>query len=488
MEKFEAYEKIRLKKEKTAKRNKVILTLLAVLIVGGTAGYFGYQHYLTQKGINDGYISPEPTLPAIDQKTFEELPVGVIYEVPEELQEQYLKAAKAKYEKYKDLGPQQMVTLSHPGNYLETREDVTPRRNEKPSDMLNEDMSLRYPDMFYGFVIHDQELTQEGEDRFYLSFRETYKEDNTCSNKMNQILFVEDYYSNGGKIAYNAFPGGFDQEYLEYLTGSDISNYPYITTTKLAIDSGLMKLSKDQGILKTLFTTMYFPALAYTGEDQYDTAKRIMQIHNTQYFHEADDVEGFSDKYNARNEVEDIYPIFFYPTKVWKIDDKTIVVDIQVENANNMNKFDTFEMLTKLVQANLTTITEEYEVYEFPDYDKENTYLVMGRFFNSDLTQGILPDLGYYPINYFGLDSTFIGGSGYLNGNYYVFNDKAKEFLRDYYSILKEKLANDETPSTREMLKQSAKENNISYDDAMDIFITHYVQSTKIAGSGVDWN
>ena len=490
MEKCEAYEKIKAKREKSEKRNKVILALLVVLAIGGVAGYFGYQYYLTQKGISDGYISPEPTLPPIEQKTFEELPVGVIYEVPEELQEQYLKAAKAKYEKYKDLGSQQEMTVNHPGNFLEKREDVTPRRNEKPSDMLNDDMSLRYPDMFYGFVIHNQEKTQEGEDWFFEVPLRLFKEENTASNKMNQILFIEDYYKNNGKIGeFYQNRGGFDKEYFNGITDSSLSKYPYLTTVELAINSGLIKLSKDQGILKTLFTTMYFPSLGYTGEDQYDIAKRIMYNHTTEHFKEADNVKGFIDKYNARDELPDTYPIFFYPTKVWKIDEKTIVVDIQVDGARGMNMFDTFEMLTKLVQANLTTITEEYEVYEYPEYNKDNTYLVMGRFFNSDLTQGILPDLGYYPINYFGLDSTFIGDSSFLKGNFYVFNEKAEGFLRDYYSILKEKLENNEMPSTREMLKQAAKENNISYNDAMEIFITHYLQATKFGDSGtVDWN
>lgn len=490
MEKFEAYEKIRAKREKREKRNKVILTLLTVLIIGSTAGHFGYQHYLTQKeyqeGIDAGYISPEPILDAIDQKTFEDLPVGLIYEVSEEDQMKYLEAAKAKYEKYGHLGALQEVTTLKVGTYLDKREDATPRRNEKPSDMLNQDFSLRYPDMFYGFVIHDDTKTKLWTDDVYPAMIDELQKYDRVSRAMNIILFMEDYYKNNNKAEKQ--DSAFDSRYHRIINKCEyLSDHPFYTVVSLALESGFLPTSKEQGIVKTLFTNLAIPTLGYgVYGDQYEIAynenfNKPGVIDTFDYFHEADNVKGFINKYNVIDEVEETYPVFYFPTKVWKVDNNTIIVDIQIENANNMNMFDTFEILAKLVQSNLTKITEVYEEYEWPEYDKGNTYLVMGRFFNSDLTQGVMPDMGFYPINYFGVGKGWFIGDNGLKGNYYVFNDKAQDFLRDYYSILKETLEADKTPFTRNILKEAAKKNNISYNDAMEIFITHYLMTTMMS-------
>ena len=474
--------------EKKEKRNKVIkkvLAVTAVLAIAGGAGYFGYLKYEEQKGIDAGYVSPEPTLPAIDQQTFEELPQGVIYEVSEEDQQKYLEAAKAKYEAYKHLGAQQTTDFQKPEIWQAEREDVTPRRNEKPSDMLNDDMSLRYPDMFYGFVIHDESITSSARKNATLNRDEEYNSNNTAVNKMNQILWVEDYYNNGGKIFQNY--SSLERKYQGYVNGEAPSkNAPYMQIINRAIKANYFESDKEQGVVNTLFDYFAFPLSAMDGQDWYDIAFDCAAITNNTYFNEAKNIIGFDEKYNAFNEMPETNPVFYYPTRVWKLDENTIVVDIQVEGADNLSRYDMYEILAKLTQGNITKKSESFSIFNKPTVSDEE-YLVMGRFFNSDLTQGIMPDLGTYPINYFGYNFYYVGNDG-TYGNLYVFNDKAKEFLKDYYSILRNRLDNDETPSTREMLKKAAKQNNISYDDAMGIYVTHFLQSTRMGNNGsVNW-
>lgn len=484
-----------MEKEKEIKQKKnhdgLLWIITIALLIGGTVGYYFVNDYLTEKKkqefIETGLMSPDPVQEAISETTWEELPVGLIYEVPEELQEEYLGYAKAKYEKYKDLGPQQRVSeyTDVPLVYLEKREDVIPRYNEKPSDMLNNDFSLRYPDMFFGFIIHDEKIT--GNDSKYLATSENRNAqfgENFVQDKMNQILFVEDYYSNGGRLYGNET---LARKYLGSANGGQIKR-PQQYATARSLKSGFLEEKKNvvDGIFEYMFT-----AGNVVWNDAYQDAYEIMAIKNTEYFKEADNIDDFPEKYNDVDSWEDSYPVFYYPTKVWKIDNNTIVVDFEVVNGDRMASADMYEILAKLIQSNQTTVSKnlDFANYETIEYS-ENMYMVLGRFFDSeDITNGLLAEHGTHILNYTTLNNWYNGCWPFMDRGTYVFNDKAKDFLSDFYDLLENDLNSGKIPSTRQLLKKAASMNNISYNDAMSIYSSYYVYATMSVNSApVDWD
>lgn len=469
--------------------NKLILCILAVLLLGG--GIFGYKMYQDKKqqDIANGLVSPEPTLPAIDQKTFEELPVGVIYEVPEELQNQYLQAAKAKYEKYGYLGQQQKFIYGKANmpDQLKEREDVTPRDNNEPSDMLNDDMSLRYPDMFYGFIIHDDSLEGLTVDTYANNRYENYKNNNSVSNMMNKILFIEDYYSKGGKISERR--GTLENEYLSELSSyAGLKRYPSLQMMKEAIKSGLIESSNDADVNYLLFKYLaYHNMIGNNDIDIYNIAHSMMKVDNNSYFHEADGISiDNALKYDVAEECTDAIPVYYYPVRVWKIDNNSIVVDIQVENGGHLQTEDILEIYVKLSQSNLSDASKEYKTGDVIEYS-DDKYVVYGRLFNSNITQGILSEFGSYPINYKALGMQTLANITH-HGLSFVPNEKAENLLNDFFTEVREQLDNGETPSTKDILKAVAKKNDIPYKDALAIYGTYYLQSVRtINNPYVSW-
>lgn len=487
------------------KKKKLKKTLLTCLLIGGCyLGYKIYQYVEMQNLIKNGIVSPEPTLEAVDQKTFEELPVGVIYEVPEELQNQYLNSAKAKYEKYKDLGPQQTATdLWNPDHYATEREDVVVRGNKKPSDMLNDDMSLRYPDMFFGFIIHDENITGSRSEVWesYATNQPNldFRYDGAMADKMNQIFYVEDQYLNGGinfAKAYGKNKEDLGDFYKTQLNDANVNapHNPVLQSVVRGIESGFYGDNSNKDV-KTLFSYMYMsgnPSL-----DQYDTAYHYMNnSYSSYYYNEVTKIDLLPEKYNDVKNLDDTCPVYFYPTKVWKIDNNTIVVDINVVNGDRMTFDDITEILTKFHQANraydeiILMNDESRPIDDFIPYIEleDDTYLVLGRFFDAEgITNGIMPEYGTFVLNYQKIGDWYNGTTTYNERGLFVFNKKAKEFLSEFYDILEEELNNNGKPSTQKMIKQAAKKVGISYQDGLNIYATHYSLSTMNNNSSVQW-
>ena len=470
-----------MEKEKTNKKKKLVLGALAVLLLGGGIfGYKMYQNYQMQQLIDGGMASPEPTLPAIDQKTFEELPVGVIYEVPKELQEQYIEAAKAKYEKYGHLGPQQKSFFGNANMHdqLKAREDITPRDNNEPSDMLNDDMSLRYPDMFYGFIIHDDNLEGVNVDSLANKRYDGYREYNSVARAMNSILYIEDYYTNNGKIGNMS--KSLESEYLAELSLSQLPRHASLQMMKEAMKSGLIESSKNADMIYLLFKYMaYHTTIGLNGINVYGSAHSMMAVDNIDYFHEADGITvDDALKYDVSKECTEAMPVFYYPVRVWKVDNNSIVVDIQMENGGHLQTADVLEIYVKLSQSNLSDESKEYKTGDIIEYSSDK-YVVYGRLFNSDITQGVLSEYGSFPINYKSLGVQSLDYTT-CHGLTYVPNEKAENLLRDFYTEVKEQLEVKKSPSTKEILRSVAKKNGIPYNDALAIYGTYYLQATTM--------
>ena len=450
-----------------------ILVLAFLLFLGGIWAWNRRYRFF------DPTISPKPTLEAITQEQFEELPVGLIYKMSQEEKDQYYALAKQKYEQYKDLGPQQVDSgyMYNPENYAAKRMDATERPNTCPSDMLNEDSSLRYPDMFYGFIIHDESITGKTSKAIAGSRKGPF---DYWNEKANQILFVEDYYLNGGKTSKNA--GTFEWEYIGNANSEGQGMLPESKLINKAYKSGFMQLDSSN-IIRSIFNSMAIPT-SYTL-DAYDTAKTIVAIDLSDYFHEADGLlEELPEKYNDVANWPNSNPVYYFPTKIWKVDNNTIMVDIQIEGGDRMTGDDMFEMMAKINQSNIGEGEKEGNGRVKYTDDK---YIVFARFFNSDITQGMIPDFGIQTVNYNAIGSWMNGLQSTADHGTFVFNNQAKDILRDIYKEFKTILDAGQTPSTRNVVQEVANKHGVSYVDALNIYVSHYCLSTDQCTTAVQW-
>lgn len=483
-----------MKNEKIKEKDGKMPLWLKLICVLGLAflGYKGYDTWKLNVAKKD-WMSPTPTVNAITKQEFEDYAVGLIYEVPEEDQKAYLEAAKTKYETYKHLGATQTATgVWNPEYYLTPREDVIARGNSAPTDMLNEDMSLRYPDMFYGFIIHDENLTGENSKKWVNScdnddfFSCQFRKEKNMTGKMNQIFYVEKEFNNGMKI-HEHYGSTMENSYMGCVNGAVGQDYPEAELFRRAVKSDFYKPDKEIGVVRTIFQYMF--ATTGSSTDPYDSAYHDMYNNGSSYdFNEVKEIDLFPEKYNDVKNWEDTYGVYYYPTAVWKVDNNTIVVDIAIANGDRMCHDDMYEILSKLNQSNTHLGNNSSTQLYPPQLLESDTYLVMGRFFDAkDITNGIVPEYGVHVLNYKSIDDWQNGLWIMHDRSTYVFNDKAKEFLKEFYNILEKQLETNNNLSTKKMIQQAANKTGVLYQDALNIYATHYSYSFLDSYSSLHW-
>lgn len=457
-----------------------LIGLVGVLAIGGMYVYVNREELFPKQLAGDLPDISKDT-EAITPESFVEMDKGVIYEITEEEKESYLDYAEKLYKAYKHVGVAQKDGGSNGiETYYQIREDVVRRRNEKPEDMLNADGSLKNPEAFTGFVISNKKYAFDyavpGRD-------DTWTSPKTNVNiKANSYLLIEDFlltYNNGNKNFFNEDEGIF------------AINSPEVWR-EASIDALKMDISAYDGqnslILKMLeagffegenkYTNKIFEMLAagrwdnpHNIQSGYDVA--ASWIYNRRGEAIVEGLENIPEKYNVIDELPDENVTYFYPTKVWKVDDNTIVVDICIKNGDMLDTIDTKEIVAKIVQSNTMGEISPYKNQS----DLRDDYVVYARYFYDDLTQGVYPDGGISIVNYATADGWDLvsGMGGGLGGYSYVFNDKAKDVLRGYWGTVADKLANNEKIDTLSILKDIAKKENIPYKDAINIWATHFV-------------
>ena len=174
------------KKNKKIKLSTIIIGLALVAALGGGI----WWTFIGSKPQGPDLVEPEKE--AITQESFEELPVGLIYEFSEEEQQAFLELAKKNYEEYGDKAPDMWGVFNSDEFFYEERWGITRKNNTNPTEMLNEDGSLRYPDGFYGFVVSNRDYNLQAQE----NVRQNYEliTDADINAKVNQMLNVEQYY------------------------------------------------------------------------------------------------------------------------------------------------------------------------------------------------------------------------------------------------------------------------------------------------------
>lgn len=461
-----------------------LIGLVGVLTIGGMYVYVNREEFFPKQLAGDlPDISKD--IETITPEGFAEMDKGVIYEITEEEKESYLNYAEALYEEYKHVGVAQKDGASNGSEiYYLVREDVIRRKNEKPEDMLNLDGSLKYPEAFTGFVISNKKYAFDNiaPGRF-----DSWKSSSTNVNyKANAFLLTEEFYltyNNGNENNYREENALFSIESsdkwndeLEKVLNSNIEEYNYGAQNTLA-----MKMLQNGFFdAENKYTNKIFELLAVgywhmneAGSNAYDVAANFMYNNSGDYMF--DDLENIPEKYNIVDELPEENVAYFYPTKVWKINDKTVVVDICIKNGDMLDGIDMKEIVAKIAQSNTTGDISKYS--SNGTISKEDDYIVYARYFFDDLTQGVYPDGGVSIANYTTANGwNLVKGSGYeLSGYTYVFNEKAKDVLRGYWGTVADKLEKGEKIDTQSILKTIAENEEIPYKDALNIWATHLV-------------
>lgn len=469
-------------KNKKVKLSTVVIVLVLVAVVGG--------------GLWWTLIGSKPQGPAlvesdkepITQESFEELPVGLIYEFSEEEQQEFLELAKKNYEEYGDKAPDMWAYHNGMEFFYEERWGITRKNNTNPTEMLNEDGSLRYPDGFYGFVVSNRDYNEPIQDD--LIENGTLITEVDITEKVNMFLNVENYYlvqNNGIGGAYSenghalsVFYGtDWDRFLYDYLTPDEegsydetsmgmLMNVPIRDLLKRAVDSKF--LNAENLNTNKIFELMFAP---HGYPDPYELADEF-RIGEHGLYRLVDNMEGVPSTYNVVDEIPDENVSYYFPTKVWKIDNNTVVVDIQIENGDMLGAIEIEELMTKVSQSNTT---ETLNAYGTGTELNEDSYVVYTRLFNSDLTQGVMPDYGVGIANYTNCSGWSFGYNygGFGPGYTYVYNDTAKNVLRYYYSQVKSLIESGQPISSQNILEEAADMYGISYHDAVNIWGTYYI-------------
>ena len=479
--------------EETNKKNKrkILIVFIVLVLVGVISGTLWWT-LVGSKPQGPDLVEPEKE--AISQDEFEQMPVGLIYEFSEEEQQEFLELAKQNYEEYgdkaTDLSENYDLTGDENFNY-DIRWGITRKNNTNPTEMLNEDGSLRYPDGFYGFVVSDRSYN----DKVYELIPEGNEEypNADITAKVNMFLNVENYYliqNNGVGGAYSenghalsVFYGTDWNNYLyDYLTSNDdnedntalgmLINDTTRNLLKRAVDSKF--LDAENMNTNKIFELMYAPQIY---PDPYELADEF-RIGEHQIYKLVDTLETIPSAYNIIDEIPDENVSYYFPTKVWKIDNNTIVVDVQVENGEMLGLYEIEEINRKMSQANTTVTVDSND--EIPEI-KDDTYVVYARLFNSDITQGVMPDYGVDIVNYIQCSDKAEYISSML-GYTYVYNETAENILRYYYSQVKTLMGAGNPISSQDILEKAANEYGISYHDAVNIWGAYYISHVYESG------
>ena len=457
---------------------------IAVIFLGGMYVYVNKDKlFEPPKTLSENLPDISNDNEAITPESFAEMEKGVIYEITEEEKEFYLDYAKALYEEYKHVGVAQKEGGSS-GNkiYYQIREDVQRRKNEKPEDMLNSDGSLKHPEAFTGFVISNRHYAFDyavpGRDDSWTSPK------TNVNRKANAFLLTEEFYltyNNGNEKNYS------EEECLFVIPSSEEWKESTLESLNFSVDNPngqntLILKMINAGFFDTenKYTNKIFEMLAAGDWNSNIRVQNAYDIAATWMFDPAgesivDGLENIPEKYNIVNKLPDENVTYFYPTKVWKIDNNTVVVDICIVNGDMLDPIDTNEIVAKIVQSNTT---KEISYYSSDgSIDQKDDYVVYARYFFEDLTQGVFPDGGVSIVNYGTADSwNLVDGMGSGLGGYtYVFNEKAKDVLRGYWGTVAKKLETGEKIDTQAILKVVAKEEGIPYKDALNIWATYLV-------------
>lgn len=452
-------------------------TLLAIALVCG-GGWFIYDSTKPKP------VILEPTKPAITKETFDELPVGVIYEYSEEEKKEFIEYAK---QKYNDFGSyptmQSKLWTSEPSDFdksfYEQRPDVARRSNQSPEEMLNDDFLLRYPDAFTGFTISSKKNNGDYYDWDVDSIRDV-----DINERVNQFLNVEEYYlihnKGGGGYDFTAdkkypscdnYAEAWDQFMDEYTLTSIIGNSgtPGFLT-KRAYKSGLF--NKENLNTNKIFELMYTATTAYP--EAYELAD-LFRTGGHWLTPLISGLENVPSAYDVVDQLPEDVVVYFYPTKVWKVDNNTIVVDVQVDGCDCLGALDTNEIFMKIIQSNTNDELNAYKSTASIPTMTDDSYIVFMRLFNSDLTQGFLPDYGIGVANYSHTDAWGLPLLSKQEGFVYSYNQTAQNVLRQYYAKVNELFDANMPISTKQILTEVASNNGISYHDAVNIWATYYI-------------
>lgn len=480
------------KAKKSGKSKWIILFLVGVL-AGGSIYFFTKGG---NKIFQPTYTPPVVNKETITQEEFENLPVGVIYEFSEEEQKQFLEEAKKKYETYKDAMPEAHsevcieieegkyechYEVNEPIQYAQnksymtgnencfsgvrqdisylSRPDVIRRKNESPVDMLNNDGSLKYPDGFYGYVAYDNSFKDYGSKGLTTG--------DNITDKVNQILLYEDYY-----LTNNVANGNVRGEWMDFAKNKLKENQERYSSSSVLTDKYLKSSLASQEFSGTRSLVDYMFANDYEA-DAYQVAKEYSKRDLSAYSI-VDYMENVPSKYNVFDSIDKAGVAFYYPTKIWKINNNTIVVDIRIDDGELLKIYDVAEVQGKIMQSN----TEAWDMWE--DHSVAcavNKYTVYARFFNEDMTQGLIPDFGTSLVNYGSCGDNYILADfdRILYSSDYAYSDAAKDIVRRYYAILSEKYSNGESFSSKEILTQVSNETGVPYMDALNIWASYYI-------------
>ena len=484
------------KAKKIGKSKWTILFLVGVL-AGGSIYFFTKGG---NKILQPTYTPPVVNKETITQEEFENLPVGVIYEFSEEEQKQFLEEAKKKYETYKDAMPEAhsevcvaekenefdcYYDVNEPIQYSENksfhnydgayyhsgvnqdivywpRPDVIRRKNESPTDMLNNDGSLKYPDGFYGYVTYSDSYKKSFGESSYTGLATG----DNITDKVNQILLYEDYYLTN-EMTNGNIHGGWEDFVKSKLNANyeGYSNASILEQRFLKSELASQKLNGTKSFIDLMFANNY-------ESDAYQIAKEYSKRDLSSYS-VVNYVENIPSKYNIYDSVPKEGVAYYYPTKIWKINNATIVVDVRIDDGELLSKHDVAEIQGKIMQSN----TESWNFWNDKPVVSTGKYMVFARYFNEDMTQGLIPDFGVEMVNYgsSGNNGILADFDWILYASDYAYNDIAKDVVRRYYAILSEKYSNGESFSSKEILTQVSNETGVPYMDALNIWASYYI-------------
>ena len=458
---------------KTEKKKKTKTIVKLCILLALVASPFAYQYFT-----NKPYTEPESPIPndkpAITQQTFEDLPVGVIYEFSDEEQKQFLAFAQKMYEENKEGQPWYDGTdlVNNQDQFLITREGINRYQNEKPEDMLNEDGSLKHPDAFIGFNVSVKDNVDVYNNNIKIS-----KNHVDIDKKINQMIYYEDYFlreNANGNYKNNIINSSWEWYALGDLRGS--SDYTVGNTLiPIAVESGYTTI--DNKGANMIYSFMEFSSTDY---DVYELLEYFANIREYEPNVGLPTMTNMTDSYNIVNSVPDTNIVYYYPTRVVKLDDKTVIVDIRVDGGEYVGYSSKCDIFSKIMQSNTTND----HMTNWTRKEVGEDYTVFARYFISDISQYMVSELGLSPVNATSISSFRIHGNGNHHLDYdIVLNDSAKGLMKDYFIKIKETLANDDLVSTKEIMQEIAPKYGISYTDAINIWGLYMIPSV-IGSSG----
>lgn len=348
------------------------------------------------------------------------------------------------------------------GDMLQPRQvDATKRYQAsslKPGHIFNEDLSLKDPSVFFGFTSVGETNTDDWKEEYPLILTE-YK----------------DYFVGALKNLDNQYKNQENND-LGEIINNEIKANPSLLDPSLPLDNGKEYL---RGFTMGAQYIIYSDFIDHKDSSYINPLLAFLHV-NPNYFHIFQsynngikvNYDPFPEEYNYFKDNQNYFTTYV-PSKITKIDDKTFIVDVEVDKpVDKIGATQIYKAIYRhFVEDEINPITFENCKLDLSvriNYKGNINHYMLPDFIFDSLT----PTLIQLPNNNHNNISTKFGSM--IGVPDWYPNEEAQQWVNDYFAKESEAYLSNSQFSIFDTIKEISNKYNAEYDDVENVIMSYY--------------